>query len=863
MNVYELITYILENETTPTMLQRCLANQEPIVFSKNLRSFQQHLLDTRDLQTLHAGAFYVIEGQIRIRRSALELVRLGEYYREHHNFNSAAACFALAVAHGPGIKMADISTALEFDSMQRADFYKAIEYLEEWAHFHSSAASAITTRLQTIKTSHQAKMRAKCASLSQGDQHRSPAHVLELVDRCQVAAKAISLSHTQEHLDFFLLQLADPIHNRPRIQHGKPRDQRRNLRTNSHHSLHRLSRAPRGNSIVTYREPPTPDSDALIPLKKTAMTLLPPEGRTPFYQHSHCALLLFDIYSCYHKEQRYIFRDNIRSNERPWLVRGAAAPPARGVTLETLQQEYINAHAQGRIRDSHSEQLFAPTKQAVIGVAAREDNWQARLVALWTRNYMREKTGIDVPVFICDGLHPIREYTSAMQNEDLHIDEVGAKAWAAYEADNPVLVQALLQACHTPEDFKEVAKILMLAVANEKFELAQTILNRCGNRLELNYWYLNGDERFTLHLAITQAPPLVAQLLALGANPNRRLSPNHAVALTIALQNDKYDIADLLLAHGALVEIEALAPYVLAKDSAKIWFRTACETQRINILTIFETLLNENKLTLCTDTNLIECLPAPHRVALIRRVFDACRQQQNTLLTNKMIAQYCAYLTNTQISACLQDGVINDMHAARLIVQHSQFPLIVSLKAANFKAQHLDLNHTLSAVDICKFAQGRDLNQAFHAETDGIALVLACAKKATEQNARSAVSKITFLALCRHMIEQTHSLKLLSQLIMLINHPQYRFLTRQRSILHGRNHHGRTRSYRELIMTLRAKVTSELQSNTPQELLSADEVDNLTMLLSARTRCRLFAEPAVNVTEFDLPQHDDGFVLVA
>ena len=53
--------------------------------------------------------------------------------------------------------------------------------------------------------------------------------------------------------------------------------------------------------------------------KKEAVTLLPSNGKTHFFDLKFPVGLLFNLDACDLKQEKYIWKWNVRSNDRPWV----------------------------------------------------------------------------------------------------------------------------------------------------------------------------------------------------------------------------------------------------------------------------------------------------------------------------------------------------------------------------------------------------------------------------------------------------------------------------------------------------------------------------------------------------------------
>ncbi|GEM_PF-4896155 len=154
--------------------------------------------------------------------------------------------------------------------------------------------------------------------------------------------------------------------------------------------------------------------------KKTAVSLLPADGRINLYSQQHGIVMVFDVTKCNVKQ--YIFDHNVVSNARWWLglddENRKGYPPQRSTTLDAIRLQHRNAKMQGVV-PNRNEVLPDLCADAVIAVAIPQYDLVRCLNAQYRRLILRRELNIDVPLLIMTTDRAVFEYTKAMQLQDL------------------------------------------------------------------------------------------------------------------------------------------------------------------------------------------------------------------------------------------------------------------------------------------------------------------------------------------------------------------------------------------------------------------------------------------------------------
>ena len=190
---------------------------------------------------------------------------------------------------------------------------------------------------------------------------------------------------------------------------------------------------PNGADRTTYFNPETgewlrryvnPTKGAPKPgavfTKKTAVSLLPQDGRMNFFSQKNGIVLVFDSAQCNVKQ--YVFDHNITSNGRWWLRQPDPAKRVnalqRSTTLDAIR-ELHRAARRNNITPEWNEILPGLSADAVIAVAVPKNDPIRRLNAQYRRLLLRRELNIDVPLLIMTPEADVHEYAEAMQLEDL------------------------------------------------------------------------------------------------------------------------------------------------------------------------------------------------------------------------------------------------------------------------------------------------------------------------------------------------------------------------------------------------------------------------------------------------------------
>lgn len=167
--------------------------------------------------------------------------------------------------------------------------------------------------------------------------------------------------------------------------------------------------------------------------KKTATTLLPPDGVIKLFQPSDPNLasnigLIFDVKYCDLKDGKYVFDSNKNTHAR-WWIKTRNRPEflhkvSKSIPFSTLQAKLAETRKR-KIIPEQNEILAGVSQQSVIGIFIAEaaiihDPLAVRLHAIAKQEFIKKHLSKEVPIFIIDSLNHIKEYTIEEQNRDIN-----------------------------------------------------------------------------------------------------------------------------------------------------------------------------------------------------------------------------------------------------------------------------------------------------------------------------------------------------------------------------------------------------------------------------------------------------------
>lgn len=165
--------------------------------------------------------------------------------------------------------------------------------------------------------------------------------------------------------------------------------------------------------------------------KKTATTLLPPDGKIHLFQKKYGVLLVWDINSCKIKPD-FIYEKNIGSNEKKWVGIGEdvynqlpADQLPTPTTLDAIRSSHkkiIESRSTPQNEDAvprWNEIDCGLSANAVIAIAAPENDLLRRLNIQYRRLVTYQKLDIDVALLIITPQKGVQVYTETMQLQDL------------------------------------------------------------------------------------------------------------------------------------------------------------------------------------------------------------------------------------------------------------------------------------------------------------------------------------------------------------------------------------------------------------------------------------------------------------
>lgn len=226
--------------------------------------------------------------------------------------------------------------------------------------------------------------------------------------------------------------------------------------------------------------------------KKTAVSLLPKDGRMIFFPQKNGIVLVFNSEQCHVKQ--YIFDHNVRSNDRWWLRQPDPAKRTtalkRSTTLDAIRELQRDARRRN-VTPLWNEILPGLSADAVIAVAVPKDNLIRRLNAQYRRLLIRRELKIDVPLLIMTQQADVHEYTKAMQLEDLmnakksDFGSIAREYYNAIIALDPTLEIDIFKAIRN----RDIAMInLILTQHPEDSKKIQADKTPIQLAVELGYW---------------------------------------------------------------------------------------------------------------------------------------------------------------------------------------------------------------------------------------------------------------------------------------------------------------------------------------------------------------------------------------
>lgn len=604
MGAAELILQILRSNSNHDRLQLLQSSK----LAEPLKSHLNNAIYTHsNLKTLLKAAFgeHYTEKRLRtLPNRAKELVRLGEDFDTTLEPNSAAFCYALAISCATTTR-------------QTADFYLALEKLQHWANNHSVDSPALVQIRNEINRTETNSKRAIPTWLP--TLHDANA-LKQRINRGDIMVKCVSQSLT--HLDFLLHQLRDPIHNRPRPDHHRNRSKRYFARLNRHETRHVLPRASRGLSNSHYSErQPQRDAYAAVPIKKTAMSLAAPDGIMGLFNRNYTVGFLFDLNRCNTKQERYIFTCNMRTRDCGWLGHSPQSHyrnTTNTATLAELHSKQQQNRRNGSEWSNHTEQLIAPTKQALAAITATFDDSHGRLCAAMVADYVEARLGLRLPMFVMTGYSVIRDYSDAEFREDVDRQPDFALKQACYYFSKKGMNHALRALDRISA--ATVLDSLAIALNRRNHYAVEKLLAQPRLPCTLNTYINNTHETF-LEAIVKYYPQHLKRFLDLGANPNYEGPSTPRNALDAAIKLRRFSVVKILLDHGArprnqtitkacidalqsqqILHFKALMPYALkeANSAAQLFTAIGDRSARLDATTCGQLYASFNCLPLQT-----------------------------------------------------------------------------------------------------------------------------------------------------------------------------------------------------------------------------------------------------------------------
>jgi hypothetical protein len=416
-------------------------------------------------------ALDVATGQVKPSIQAQAWLRLGKHYEAAADgLNSAAAlCYSLAawlvdqelaepIALGktsaPSVNTVSYAAYEALDRLRvglaDADLRAAAERLKERRVL---AAKALAKTVSDAR-------KAECVGQDTPDILVNAATVLRLADQNRLSEKSV-LATNAKNVDFLLMQLESPTRRPRRSHHG--RDRRSVQRWDSASARYRTEarhvpshRASSGVSPYGYADLANDNAMDLVPVVKTATTVVAPGGKNSTYNlQPESVAFLFDRNYCYLKKEHYVFNKNVVSNDKWWLgprPGSHAEPPTSFDLIFDSEAARIRDHRSGR----HTEQLISPTKASTVGVVALSATPMNRLIAHTVREYMAHYLTHRVPVFTQNARDGLQAYETAAYEDDLHAIKTAPGGVArtmreAFHAGRPYFLLALRPLCDTAE----------------------------------------------------------------------------------------------------------------------------------------------------------------------------------------------------------------------------------------------------------------------------------------------------------------------------------------------------------------------------------------------------------------------------
>jgi len=159
-------------------------------------------------------------------------------------------------------------------------------------------------------------------------------------------------------------------------------------------------------------------------IKKTSTTLLPRDGRIESftrqgYDPTQYVALLFDIRLCRDLDDlhadtyKYVFEKNADTNSRSYYKDGIAYhAELKSIArrLSVLRKEIDTQRFVKKAVTAHNEILARPCRNAIIGIAATNDNLLTLLNAIYRKALVNRYLGLNVPILIITPTYGVKEY---------------------------------------------------------------------------------------------------------------------------------------------------------------------------------------------------------------------------------------------------------------------------------------------------------------------------------------------------------------------------------------------------------------------------------------------------------------------
>lgn len=346
---------------------------------------------------------------------------------------------------------------------------------------------------------------------------------------------------------YLLEQIQDPVNKRPVKPLGNNIDRSRRY----NYLIKAWESIPRPNSRGAPKETRY--------TKKMSATLLPEDGCVQLYSHGDYISIgvLLNLKECNLKQGKYIFQQEVNTDERPWLKREELSEAQHDrvdtVSLEMLKQSLRVARENNKIPELN-QILVGISHESVIGVFLRRNTLLERLVAYQKRAWIKKILDKKVPVLLLSSDEKYRFLSEEEIKKDIHLalnsgeNNPNFQLAKFYLEQFPLMFSSFQMSKQRNDAFSIIMSFL---TRDEQDQLSKT--NDIKNRLleNIQYYAKESFERRVLTDA-RDLRELVAELIPdqsmqLNNLPNAELYDQYSVFLIdqltrlLSIDNSEFD----------------------------------------------------------------------------------------------------------------------------------------------------------------------------------------------------------------------------------------------------------------------------------------------------------------------------------